>query len=260
MEQTSHDGVGGSPPWEYSLDQDRLAFPTILLVEDDRDIREMITTLLDMSGFNVVACETAEAGLNALREQDFDLILTDYALPRQSGLWLLQEAQSEGLLEDRPALIVTAHPQVAGGDSYEVIQKPLDLDELVDRIRRRLEAAGTSGRQRRAAKSGSGDGMNGGGFDCPGPIELILYVSSPSPGSKVAVREMEKLLERFSSSRVKLTLCNLSERPIGALDATAASPATVTRPNPGPRTFILGHITNPELLLELLADCDVDLN
>ena len=130
MEHTSHDGVSGSHPWGYKIDQDRLALPTILLVEDDRDIREMISTLLDMSGFTVVACETAESGLNALREQEFDLVLTDYALPQQSGLWLLNEAQSEGLLEGRPALIVTAHPQVAGGDSYEVIQKPLDLDEL----------------------------------------------------------------------------------------------------------------------------------
>jgi CheY-like chemotaxis protein len=260
MEQTSHDGGGGSRPWEYSIDQDRLALPTILLVEDDRDIRDMITTLLDMSGFNVVACETAESGLNALREQEFDLVLTDYALPRQTGLWLLREAHAQGLLQGTPALIVTAHPQVAGGDSYEVIQKPLDLDELIDLIRRRLEAAGSSGRQRRGGKSDGGDGVNGGGFDCPGPIELILYVSSPSPRSKVAVREMEKLLERFSSSRVKLTLCNLSERPIGGLDGTVAATAALVRPNLGPRTFILGHITNPELLLELLADCDADLN
>jgi CheY-like chemotaxis protein len=260
MEQTYHGGGGGSRPWEYSIDQDRLALPAILLVEDDRDIRDMLTTLLEMSGFTVVGCDTAESGLNALREQEFDLVLTDYALPRQTGLWLLREAHAQGLLQDTPALIVTAHPQVAAGDSYEVIQKPLDLDELIDRIRRRLDAAGGPGRQRRPAKPTSGDGANGGGFDCPGPIELILYVSSPSPRSKVAVREMEKLLERLNSSRVKLTLCDLSERPIGALDGTAAAAAAMARPNLGPRTFILGHITNPELLLELLADCDADLN
>ena len=67
-----------------------------------------------MAGFAVVACDTAECGLNALREQEFDLVLTDYALPRQSGLWLLQEAESEGLIQGTPVLIVTAHP--AGGD------------------------------------------------------------------------------------------------------------------------------------------------
>ena len=102
--------------------------------------------------------------------------------------------------------------------------------------------------------------MNGGGFDCPGPIELILYVSSQSPRSKAAVGEMEKLLGRFNSSRVKLTLCHLSERPIVGPDGRVAPTATAARPNLGPRTFILGHITNPELLLELLADCDTDLH
>ena len=62
MKQTSESGNGGPAPWGYSTDQDRLALPTILLVEDDRDIREMIGTLLDMAGFAVVACDTAERG------------------------------------------------------------------------------------------------------------------------------------------------------------------------------------------------------
>ena len=234
-----------------------MALPTILLVEDDSDIREMMTTLLELAGFAVVSCETAECGLNALREQEFDLVLTDYALPRQSGMWLLENAESEGLIDGTPVLIVTAHPHVDGAAAYEVVQKPFDLDDLVDRVRRRTEGDRAPRRRRPQAMPGQRESGNGDGSqDCPEPVELILYVSSKSPRSFAAVRNIKKVLERFQSSQVKLTICDLSENPAAGIEDAVAFTPTLVRRTPGPRTFILGHVTNPELLLELLADCD----
>ena len=49
MEHTSHSQPGGPAPWAYETDQDHLAQPTVLLVEDERDIREMVATLLEMA-------------------------------------------------------------------------------------------------------------------------------------------------------------------------------------------------------------------
>ena len=226
----------------------------------------MIATLLDMSGFAVVSCDSAECGLNALREQEFDLILTDYALPRRSGLWLLEEAESQGLIQGTPVLIVTAHPHIETQAGYEVIHKPFDLDELIERVRQRMEGANGPRRRRASmppsARPGEVIESLGGGdpVDCPDPVELILYISSRSPRSVAAVKTIKKVLERYSSSRVNLTVCNLSENPTaGVQDAVAFTP-TLVRRSPGPRTFILGHITSPELLLELLADCESDLN
>ena len=241
------------------MDADRLAATSVLLVEDDRDIREMMTTLLDMAGFGVVACDTAEAGLDALREQEFDLILTDYALPQKSGVWLLEHAEAEGLLQGTPVMIVTAHPHVAGGEAYEIIQKPFDMDDLIERVRYRVEGEGP--RRRRAAsieRPGAAQDPEGSGTGCPDPVELILYVSSQSPRSFAAVKNIKKVLERFDSSRVKLTVHDLSLDPSrGIADAVAFTP-TLVRKTPGPRTFILGHITNPQLVLELLADCETE--
>jgi CheY-like chemotaxis protein len=266
MEETFGSGGRGNKAWGYSPDQDRLALPTVLLVEDDRDIREMIATLLDISGFAVVACDTAECGLNALREQDFDLILTDYALPRQSGLWLLQEAETEGLIQGTPVLIVTAHPHVDAAAGYEVIQKPFDLDDLIERVRQRMEGSDSPRRRRPSLPlsprpGGDADNFGGDGDGgCPEPVELILYISSRSPRSSAAVKTIRKVLERYSSSRVKLTVCNLSENPTGGIEDAVAFTPTLVRRSPGPRTFILGHITSPELLLELLADCEPEMN
>ena len=50
---------------------------TILVVEDDPDIRDLLSTLLEMTGYTTRACATAEEGLNALREETFDFVLTD---------------------------------------------------------------------------------------------------------------------------------------------------------------------------------------
>jgi DNA-binding response OmpR family regulator len=259
MESTFGPPTGNPTPWDFSHATDRLAQPAILVVEDDRDIREMMATLLEMAGFHVHACESAECALNALREGEFDLILTDYALPRQSGLWLLRNAEAEGLIKSTPVLIVTAHPNVEGATPYEVIQKPFDLDELVERVRYRVEGEGPRRRRVALRPDGRPDG-DGGTTECPDPVELILYVSSQSPRSLAAVRNIKKVLERFNSSRVKLTVCDLSVDPDrGVADAVAFTP-TLVRKSPGPRTFILGHITNPELVLELLADCEADLN
>src|SRR5687768_17562405 len=177
MEPTYRPSPEGANPWDFTAEQTALAVPTILLVEDDRDIRELISTLLDLAGFAVVACDTAECGLNALREQEFDLILTDYALPRQSGVWLIEHAEAEGLIQGTPVLIVTAHPHVEGAGNYEIIQKPFDLDELVERVRQRMEGDGP--RRRRAAsippRMVSSRDLGGGEPACPEPVELILY-------------------------------------------------------------------------------------
>jgi DNA-binding response OmpR family regulator len=259
MENTSRPEWNGPGRWDYPLDADRLAVTSVLLVEDDPDIREMMTTLLEMAGFGVVARDTAEGGLDALREQEFDLILTDYALPQKSGVWLLEHAEAEGLIQGTPVMIVTAHPHVAGGEAYEIIQKPFDMDDLIERVRYRMEGEGP--RRRRSASTERPRDLHdpdGGGTSCPDPVELILYVSSQSPRSFAAVKNIRKVLERFDSSRVKLTVHDLSKDPSrGIADAVAFTP-TLVRKTPGPRTFILGHITNPQLVLELLADCETE--
>ena len=237
-----------------------LGRPSILLVEDDRDIRELLETLLNIAGFQVDGCGTAEEALEHLRESPFDLVLTDYCLPHRTGGWLLKQASSEGLLDATPALVVTAHPNPADTEGFDIIAKPFDLDELVGHVRRRLigerplprKPRTPAGGAARAAGQGDGDGVG----DCPDPIELILYVSAQSPRSATAIANVKAVLSRFHSSRVTLTICDLSTDPSGGkVDSVAFTPTLVKR-SPGPRTFILGHLTNPAVLLELLEGCE----
>lgn len=244
-------------PWDYTLGPDELGRPSVLVVEDDGDVREMLFTLLDLAGFAPVTCDASEAGLNALREQAFDVILTDYALPRHSGLWFLEQAEAEGLILDTPVLIVTAHPDLAAGP-YEVIQKPFDLDDLVERVRYRLEGEGARRRRTPATRDEERDG-NSRVPEPPSPVELILYVNSRSSQSIATVKNVEKILARLPSSRVKLSVHDLSVDSSPAVPGSGPiTPGTLVRRTAGPRTFIMGHITNPDLLLELLADCETE--
>lgn len=155
-------------------------------------------------------------------------------------------------------MLVTAYPHPMDAGGHEVILKPFDLDELVGRVRRRLAAGNGKTEKPRppiappppARRRDDGDAL------CPQPIELILYVSAQSPRSASAIANIRQALSRYESHRVDLTIWDLSEDPSrGIADSIAFTPTLVKR-SPGPRTFILGHITNPDLVLELLDGCD----
>lgn len=234
---------------------------SILVIEDDRDIRDLLSTLLETAGYTITACASAEEGLNALREETFDFVLTDYALPNRTGGWLLQQAQREGLLDATPALVVTAHPHPSDVDGFDVFQKPFDLDHLVSHVRQRLDDGAPKRPQRqeaRRAHSRNRGGTNHNDDGCPEPIELILYVSADSPRSANAINNIKRVLARYRSDKVTLTICDLARNPmLGEADSIAFTPTLVKR-SPGPRTYILGHITNPDVLVELLDGCDLD--
>src|SRR6185436_16655980 len=153
---------------------------------------------------------------------------------------------------------VTAHPNPSDVAGLDVFQKPFDLDHLISHVRQRLDDGGP--RRPQSQSNGRPGGARKGGNDnqddgCPAPIELILYVSADSPRSANAISNIKRVLSRYRSDKVILTICDLATDPMmGAADGIAFTPTLVKR-SPGPRTYILGHITNPDVLIELLDGC-----
>ena len=87
---------------------------------------------------------------------------------------------------------------------------------------------------------------------------MILYVSADSARSANAITNIKRVLSRYRSDKVTLTICDLARNPsMGDADSIAFTPTLVKR-SPGPRTYILGHITNPDVLIELLEGCDLE--
>ena len=111
----------------------------LLIVEDDRQLREALTDLLRQSGFEVDAFGDGDAAFNALLSHDYDIAVIDLGLPGMDGLTLVRNLrrQQRGL----PILVVTARDALedrvsgldAGADDYLV--KPFALQELEARVR-----------------------------------------------------------------------------------------------------------------------------
>jgi DNA-binding response OmpR family regulator len=111
--------------------------PHILVVDDDPDLRMLLTTFLSLDGFEAEQAADAAAALGAIRLRRPDLVLLDVMMPGRDGLDLLGELRRQG---DLPVIMVTARGTEAdrvmglrlGADDY--IVKPFSTAEVVARI------------------------------------------------------------------------------------------------------------------------------
>jgi CheY-like chemotaxis protein len=110
----------------------------ILLVEDNADVRRLIAFALELGGHDIVEAGSAEEGLLQLESGHFDLVISDFALPGQTGAWMLHQALAEGLLDDSATMMLTAHPHPERVEGVEIISKPLDLDDFLAHVSQRL--------------------------------------------------------------------------------------------------------------------------
>lgn len=114
---------------------------TILVVEDDREIRDLLVHYLRKEGFRAVAAPDGETGLSLARSERPDLALLDIMLPRMDGLELLRAFRSDPVLRRTPLVMLTAKGDetdrvvglTLGADDY--VSKPFSPREVVARIK-----------------------------------------------------------------------------------------------------------------------------
>ena len=224
----------------------------ILVVEDQDDVRRLLVTALEIEGYRVDEASNARDGLKRLRQARYNLVLSDYAMPGGTGTWMLHEATRQGLLDGTVALIVTAHPDVRELSDVAVVQKPLELDRFLDQVRTVL------GNGNRGPDDDPSDDERLRAGDVHHRVELVLYVSSASPASIQARRNLERILEGFDTAQIRLSVCDLGRDPLaGDGDRVAFTPTLVKR-SPEPRMWILGNLREPEIVADLLRVCGVD--
>lgn len=109
---------------------------SILIVEDERDIRLLMTDEFEEQGFTVFAAETAEDGLSILEDYPcIDLLFTDIRLPGQMDGWDLAE-KGRGLRPDLKVMYATGFSGVPSRIVPKAVffQKPYKISEVLDAV------------------------------------------------------------------------------------------------------------------------------
>lgn len=126
----------------------------VLVVDDDKGVRDALAEYLDSLGYAVLTAEDGEDALNKYRKGEVDVILADLIMPNVDGMELLRRIRDVN--DDVIFLMITGHPSIGtavesisrGADDY--ITKPFHLEDVKVRIDKAIEKRTLKGRLKTA--------------------------------------------------------------------------------------------------------------
>jgi len=110
--------------------------PRILIAEDFEENRTALTLILKYAGFDVIEVENGRQAIEAVHQEQPDLVLMDVTLPVLDGLQATREIRSDEKFERLPIIILSAHDsdeirrQAAEAGGSEYLSKPFEVAEL----------------------------------------------------------------------------------------------------------------------------------
>jgi two-component system cell cycle response regulator CpdR len=116
----------------------------ILLAEDDTDMRRFLVKALQAAGYNVISYDNGLSAYQRLREEPFELLLTDIVMPEMDGIELARRAAE--LDPDIKIMFITGfaavalNPDSSAPKQAKVLSKPFHLRELVNEVGKMLAA------------------------------------------------------------------------------------------------------------------------
>jgi two-component system, cell cycle response regulator DivK len=128
-----------------TLGENALANPTILVIEDYQDTRQMISMLLRRRGYNVIEASDGLEGILKASWKHPDLILMDLALPEMDGVEATRRIHATPRLADIPIIVLSAYlneaveRDVLNAGCVEMFPKPFDADSFLECIEVTLE-------------------------------------------------------------------------------------------------------------------------
>jgi len=184
--------------------------PHILAVDDEVLIHGVLERLFGREGFQITTCSNGPTAVELIAENDYDLVLTDFMMPKMDGLELLGHIR-----EHHPHLsvvMITAHDNVQHAvramrkGAVDYLPKPFSTTELVDRVKTILEQesqAPETDAAAHVAASGDGAAASAGAptprvssSSAPGLSDAVEYV-----GEHPSIQRLKEMLPRVAQSR-----------------------------------------------------------
>src|SRR5262252_1039970 len=132
----------------------------VLIVDDEPNLRKILSAQLSRDGYDVLTAEDGEQGLAMLREHHIDLVVTDLKMPKVDGMTLLREALRED--PELPIVMITAHGTVDTAvealkiGAFDYLTKPFDKDEVRQIVAKALKTRALAGADASSAQSAPG--------------------------------------------------------------------------------------------------------
>ena len=120
---------------------------TVLVIDDDPVIVKLLRVNFELEGFNVISAGDGREGVEMVRAERPDVVVSDIMMPTMNGLELVSTLKSDPSTADVPVLLLSAKAQMAdvqrgfelGADDY--VTKPFDPIELIDKVTALVAAA-----------------------------------------------------------------------------------------------------------------------
>ncbi len=116
----------------------------ILVVDDDKEIRQLVHTLLKRAGYQSDTVEDASAARKQLVNEDYDVVISDIMMPGMSGIELLKILHADA--PDVPVILMTGNPNMEtaaealrAGSAVDYLSKPFSTDQLLRTVERAVE-------------------------------------------------------------------------------------------------------------------------
>lgn len=112
----------------------------ILIIDDDLGIREALTEVLSLEGYEVDTAANGQEGLSKLRKAQPALVFLDLMMPEMNGLEFRRAQIAEGLAPDVPVVLMSADGHLesrrAGVSVTQCLKKPMDIQEVLELVQK----------------------------------------------------------------------------------------------------------------------------
>jgi two-component system, NtrC family, response regulator AtoC len=157
----------------------------VLIVDDEPNLRKILSAQLSRDGYDVLTAEDGEQGLELLRDNHIDLVITDLKMPKVDGMHLLRSALAED--PELPVVMITAHGTIDTAvealktGAFDYLTKPFDKDEVRQIVAKALKTRELRGNEATATAA---------------PKDARFGIIGASPG----ITELYSILERVADT------------------------------------------------------------